>query len=266
VKRTVAVIALGLALVGTGAGAGAGSLVRGTVTANPLVVSSSLSADHVDVGGRVTATATIRNLGSQALSGVAATLQLESPGLAVDGDVTRPIPSLAAGGTASVSWQVCGVSPGNYVVVAQATAGSLTAASPGSLLAVRAGAGSCNLQPSTPGCAAGSGTLSTNSHASFAFAADYRRGQPAPTGVVGFKDTAANKSLVSIRLSSLVIAGSRVTIRGDGLATGARVAFRLDADAFGRPGKPDTVAIQWPGYAASGAVTRGGVVIACDPH
>ena len=61
-KRTVTSIALGLALVGTGAGVGAGSLVRGTVTANPLAVSSSLSADHVDVGGRVTATATVHTI------------------------------------------------------------------------------------------------------------------------------------------------------------------------------------------------------------
>lgn len=260
-RRTVPLVVLAVTLLFSGAVAGAGPITA-TVTPNPLDVSLSLSATQVSVGGRAAATASVRNLGSQPLS-AAATLQLESSGIAV-GNATQQLGTIPGGGTASVSWQVCGVTPGNYVLVAQAAAGGFTASSLGRLLSVTQGSGSCDVQPSTPGCAAGAGTLSTNARASFAFAAAYLRGQPGPTGLVGFKDTAANKTLASIRLTSLVISGTHVTIRGDGDVNRTRVSFRLDADDGRAQRKPGTFAIQWPGYSASGKVVRGEIGIGCE--
>jgi hypothetical protein len=262
VRRALPLVALAVALLFAGGVAGA-SPITGTVTPNPLEVSLSLSATQLSVGGRATATVSVRNLGSQLLSG-AATLQLESTGIAAAGDATQQLGSIPGGGTASASWQVCGVAPGNYVLVAQAAAGGFSAASLGRLLSVTQGTGSCDVQPSTPGCTAGAGMLSTNARASFAFAAAYLRGQPGPTGLAGFKDTAANKTLASIRLTSLVIAGTHVTIRGDGDVNRTRVSFRLEADDGRLQGRPDTFAIQWPGYSASGNVVRGDIGTGCD--
>jgi hypothetical protein len=263
VRRAVSLVAIAGALLFSATVAGAGPITA-TVTPNPLEASLSLSAMQISVGGRATATADVRNLGIQPLPGAAVTLQLESTGIAVVGNATQQLGTIPAGGTASASWQVCGVAPGNYVLAAQAAAGDFTAASPARLLAVTQGSGSCDVEPSTPGCTAGAGTLSTNVRASFAFAAAYVSGQAGPTGLVGFKDTRANKTLVSIRLTSLVIAGTHVTIRGDGEVNRTRVSFRIDADDGSVQRKPDTFAIQWPGYSASGNVVRGDIGIGCD--
>jgi hypothetical protein len=259
----VPLVALAVALLHAGAVAGAGP-VTATVTPNPLEVSLSLSAMQLSVGDRTTATAEVRNLGTQPVPGAAVTLQLESTGIAIDGNATQQLGIIPAGGTASASWQVCGVARGNYVLVAQAAAGDFTAASPARLLAVTQGGGNCDIEPSTPGCTAGAGTLSTNARASFAFAAAYLLDQPGPTGLVGFRDAAANKTLTAIRLTSLVIAGTHVKIRGDGDVNRTRVSFRLEAHDGRAQRKPDTFAIQWPGYSASGNVIRGDIGIGCD--
>ena len=208
--RVLATVVAALAI--SGAASAAGATVFGTVTPNPLEISSLIvTPERIDVGGRATATAQVRNLGTDTLNDVAATLAFDPVGLAVDGAATKQIGSLPGGGTTSVSWRLCGVAAGTYVVVAQAATGRFTAESSGRLITVEDTEGTCVVETSTPGCIGGTGTLATNAGASFVFGAEYRAGHPAPTGGVAFTDRAAAKTLVSIKLTSLVIAGTHAS-------------------------------------------------------
>ncbi len=123
----------------------------------------------------------------------------------------------------------------------------------------------CDATPgSTPGCAAGVGTLQTNTRAGFAFGVRYRAGGPAPEGLLGFTDRAANKSLASGRITSVIIVGSHATIRGEGRTNGGQtVAFRVEVDDLSANGRLDTFTIQWPGYTASGTLRTGNIALAC---
>jgi FG-GAP repeat protein/thrombospondin type 3 repeat protein len=123
----------------------------------------------------------------------------------------------------------------------------------------------CDATPgSTPGCAGGVGTLQTNPRASFAFGVRYRAGRPAPEGLLGFTDRAANKSLASGRITSVIIVGRHATIRGEGRTNGGQtVAFRAEVDDLSANGRLDTFAIQWPGYTASGTLRAGNITLAC---
>jgi hypothetical protein len=120
------------------------------------------------------------------------------------------------------------------------------------------------IPPSTPGCAGGIGTLQTNPNAGFAFGVRYRAGASAPEGALGFTDRAAGKSLVSRRITSLIIVGTHATIRGEGRTnTGQTVTFKAEVDDLSANGRLDRFAIEWPGYSASGALRTGNVAFVC---
>ena len=126
----------------------------------------------------------------------------------------------------------------------------------------------CDPTPgSTPGCAGGAGTLQTNAKASFAFVSRYRAGAAAPEGLLGFTDRAANKSLASGRITSVIIVGSHAAIRGDGRTNGGlTVAFRVDVDDLSANGHLDTFTIAWPGYSATGTLRAGNITLGCPPN
>jgi len=123
----------------------------------------------------------------------------------------------------------------------------------------------CDPTPgSTPGCASGTGTLQTNPNAGFAFGVRYRTGAPAPEGALGFADRAAGKSLVSRRITSLIIVGTHATIRGEGRTNGGQtVAFKAEVDDLSANGRLDTFTIEWPGYRASGTLRSGNISLTC---
>ena len=138
--RILATVLLALGLVAGAHGAGSGS-VTGSVLVNPLTVSLGLSSGSFAVGSPVTATATARNAGPVPLS-VTVTLTADV-NLAVAGGVTRTIGTLPANGTVQVSWPLCALAPGGYVVLAYATSGPFRTDSPAQVLNVSAGPGQC---------------------------------------------------------------------------------------------------------------------------
>jgi hypothetical protein len=77
-------------------------------------------------------------------------------------------------------------------------------------------------------------------------------------GHVHYRDGAANLTLVSTRITSLIIDGTHATIRGAGKVNRVTVNFRVDVDDNK---DADTFQIQWPGYMAAGAIKGEGVDI-----
>lgn len=82
----------------------------------------------------------------------------------------------------------------------------------------------------------------------------------APNGAVEYHDKASGRRLASSALTS-IIAGTHATIVGTGVADGIAVAFRIEIDDLGEPGRNDTFAISWPGYSANGVLNGGNIQI-----
>lgn len=128
-----------------------------------------------------------------------------------------------------------------------------------------------NTPTNTPGCATGFGTgfgspalnkAFLSKVSAFAFAAEYKVGAAAPIGAVGFVDKNSGASLISSNLSSFIVNGSHVTIKGSGRAGGgATVAFQADADDLSNNGSLDIFSIKWSGYAAGGPLTSGNIAV-----
>lgn len=127
--------ALAASLGGDARGASSGA-VGAFVRANPLAVSLSLSDARVPAGSELTAFAAISNLGAESRSNVELTLRLDPTGLAVEGGELRTMPVLPGNTTGTVSWTLCGVSPGAYLVMVRAESDEFAADSPAELLEV----------------------------------------------------------------------------------------------------------------------------------
>ena len=125
--------------------------------------------------------------------------------------------------------------------------------------------GACDPTPgNTPACTAGVGVLKANSQTALAFAATFNAHTAGPIGVLGFADKATGAYITSSTLTSLIVSGSHLTIRGIGrINTGTAVAFRADADDLSANVALDLFAIQWPGYNASGVLKAGNISIGC---
>jgi hypothetical protein len=223
-RGAAAVLLLALVLVGGAQAAGGGS-VGGSVVPNPLQVTLALSSGSSSVGAQSTATATAHNLGAVVLANVVVTLSAD-PNLAVAGGTIRTIGSIAGGGSAQVSWQVCPLGPGGFVVLAEATAGSFSAGSPAQVLSVSAGPGQCP-EDASASLPAG-GTLSTDREGDGATSAD-----PVETavstqvaGVVSITEgfAAATPTAFSFLGQQVQISAPAATA-----ARPLRLVFRLDA-------------------------------------
>ncbi len=114
-------------------------------------------------------------------------------------------------------------------------------------------------QGSTPGKVTGGGWITTDKH-TFGFVARSQDGGT-PTGNLTYQDKGAGVTLKATSLESLVVAGTHATIAGTGTVDGVPVAFRVEVDDLGEPGRSDTFAISWSGYAASGTLNGGNIQI-----
>ncbi len=99
--------------------------VTARVTVNPLSVTLDLSAHNVRVGSRLDVTAAVTNQGATPLAGALVTLLASPVGLRIDGGPHRVVFLLTAGETESVWWRLCALAPGNYLLVARASAVNL---------------------------------------------------------------------------------------------------------------------------------------------
>ncbi|MGH3104540.1 MAG: thrombospondin type 3 repeat-containing protein [Gaiellaceae bacterium] len=113
---------------------------------------------------------------------------------------------------------------------------------------------------STPCKAVGIGAISRRQ--TFTFDVRYAAGAPAPVGNVSYSDGGAGKRLRSTKIVGLACFGSHATIVGQGtVVRGTTIEFRVDVDDLGPGTGTDTFAVQWPGYAASGTLTKGDIKV-----
>ena len=171
----------------------------------------------------MTATATARNAGPVPLS-VTVTLTADV-NLAVAGGVTRTIGTLPATGTVQVSWPLCALAPGGYVVLAYATSGPFRTDSSAQVLNVSAGSGQC--PKDVTGTLLPGGTLSTDREGDGATpASPVETAVTAPSGgAVSIAQTTA-----SFVPTAFAFLGQQVQINAP-TATAAlplRIVFRLD--------------------------------------
>lgn len=202
----------------------AGGAIHGTVVANPLAVSFSLSTASIAAGAPFSATATVSNLGAAPLANVDVVLQADS---SVAGASTKHLASIAGGGTASATWQLCALAPGSYVLLAKGQSGAFASESGAQVLQVAAGTTQC--PESASGAVSAGGTLSTDTEGDGATVGD-----PIETAVVS---PVAGSVSIDERQSSgasppgLTVLGWQVQISAPAASSAAplRLTFELDA-------------------------------------
>jgi hypothetical protein len=252
VKHPLLVALLALMLTGSARAADGGS-VTGSVVVNPAVVAFSLSSTSVSAGSPFGVTATVSNLGTSSLSNVDVTLQLDS---SVGGASTKTLASIAGGGTGSVSWQLCGAVPGNYVLLAKAQFGAFSSESAAQVLQITAGTGTCPEKASAvvpPG-----GTISTDGEGDGATVADpLETSILTPTGGSVFID---EQQSVGGAPAGLTILGWQVQISAPSATAGTplRFTFELDSSLLGSL-DPLTVQVSRNGLVVSDCTGASGI-------
>lgn len=139
-------------LVSLAAVVGAGELARADdngdvpaeVRVTPLTLRLFLGPDSIDVGEEAGALVVLQNHGAEAISAVSVTLRAQPAGVATSGSWTRTFSTVGPGQERAAAWGLCGLQPGNYVLMATATAtlssgAQIASESNAQLLEVRSG-------------------------------------------------------------------------------------------------------------------------------
>jgi len=130
-------LAVLLALVTAGSlEAESSASIEATVQVAAIDVQLALSASSARVGDKLRADATVTNLGSSRLATIEVELRVDTAGLGIKGNGKTTVSKLAAGRSATVSWSICALQPGNYVVQARAVVAGVAVDSQARLLAV----------------------------------------------------------------------------------------------------------------------------------
>ncbi len=135
-RRVVHLALVAVLLTATSARASTTGMVGATVVVSPLGVALVVTPGSAAAGKPVRARAEVRNLGAGAIGPVLIELRYEPVGLEVRGTVTQEVRRIAAERSASVTWQLRGVVPGSYVMLARATTGPFTTESEAVLLTI----------------------------------------------------------------------------------------------------------------------------------
>ncbi len=70
--------------------------------------------------------------------------------------------------------------------------------------------------------------------------------------------------VTGLKLTRLVIAGTKATISGTGITNGLKtVEFQVEINDLSRDGKTDTVTLRWPGYTVSSVIKLGDNEVPC---
>ena len=91
--------------------------VTATVRINPLAVEFDVPYRPPRAGQRIRLDATVRNLGSDPVDELVATLRISEAAVEVADGVERQLGTLAGGRQTRPGWQVCTESPGSYIVL-----------------------------------------------------------------------------------------------------------------------------------------------------
>lgn len=110
--------------------------IQASVRVSPITVRLEISAAQLRAGDTTRALATVTNLGPVKLSSVRVELRVDTAGVHVRGDAVSTISKLQPGHSATVSWTICAVEQGNFVVLAHATVEGGSVDSPARLLSV----------------------------------------------------------------------------------------------------------------------------------
>ena len=141
--RRLAALASGLAIIApvlpmTGLVDATGAGVDGLVRASPISITFILAAAEAQVGQVTKAEARVTNLGAATLHDVAVELRVDQSGLSIRRALVQ-VASIKPGRSTTVSWQVCGVVAGSYVLLVRAIESGESVDSQARLLTVRAG-------------------------------------------------------------------------------------------------------------------------------
>ncbi len=113
---------------------------------------------------------------------------------------------------------------------------------------------------STPGKVLGGGWITAVKN-TFGFSARYTVGMPSPAGQVTYRDRTTGQAFHSTAITNVTITGTHAVIKGTGEVDGVGVTFQVDVDDLGEPGRSDTFAISWPGYASGGTLNGGNIQV-----
>lgn len=116
--------------------------ITGRVTANVLSAAMIVPEDPVRRGRWFRISADVTNHGTTRLNDVRVTLVRPS-GLRLEGPARQTIPRIPAGETRRASWQACSNTPGNYVLLVRAEAGTFSAESPAAVVEIVASNRTC---------------------------------------------------------------------------------------------------------------------------
>jgi hypothetical protein len=139
--RLVAIV-VAVAMLASVARAAGTANVSLSVIPNPLAVSLALDLPEAGVGEPRVATATVQNLGAAGLSGVTLSLRVDPIGVALRGGPSAPL-FISGHSSVTATWNICGSSPGSYLLIASATVGAFRAESAAQLFQVNSGGGQC---------------------------------------------------------------------------------------------------------------------------
>lgn len=133
-----AVMAVLLAATTAGATTAESASITASVQVASVVISVQLllSAGTARVGDTVKATALVANLGTARASKVLVSLRVDSAGIRVKGTDPVTISGLQPGHPKSVTWSVCALQAGNYLLLARVTVDGASVDSPAVLLSV----------------------------------------------------------------------------------------------------------------------------------
>lgn len=141
--RRLAALVSGLAIIApvlplTGLVDATGAGVDGRVRASPISITFTLAAAEAQVGQVTKAEARVTNLGPTTLRNLAVELRVDQSGLSIRRALLQ-LTSIKPGRSTTVSWQVCGVVVGSYVLLVRAIESGESVDSQARLLTVRAG-------------------------------------------------------------------------------------------------------------------------------
>ena len=129
-------LAAALAITTAGSTSAESASISASVNVLAIRVELSLSAGEARVGDKVRAAATVSNDGPARLSSITVELRSDAAGVRVQGSREAVIARLQPGRSATVTWTICALQPGNYLLLARATINGASADSPARLLSV----------------------------------------------------------------------------------------------------------------------------------
>jgi hypothetical protein len=133
----LALALMSLLSVPAAAGADAG-VIAGRVRASPLVVTLELSSASAITGRSAQASATVTNIAGATIRSIVVALRADSTDVRI-GKGSIAISQLKGGKSATVSWTVCGRTPGTYVLLARVTADTWSVDSDARILTILPG-------------------------------------------------------------------------------------------------------------------------------